>query len=226
MGSSRNNLGPATGYRLQATGCLYLFGIRARLHGCPILPGFGRCGKPGSQTSRLSHIAQNLAQRGPVKERAFRPASQANHSPGFSPGASASAHGSMGAPYLPGFGRCGKPRSQTSRLSHIAQNLAQRGPVEERAFRPASQSNHSPGFSPGAPVSGHEFTRAALCAKSTPGFSPCRFEGAQLQLCHNSRKMNSALAAEGWAPRATTSVQLPATGFCAIAFPQSPRVCR
>ncbi len=184
-------------------------------------PGFSPCRFEGAQLqpchkNRKTNPALVEARWAPLKSPRPMQLPATGYSLQAAVSAFVSGHDSMGAAYLPGFGRCGKPRSHTSRpciTARLHPNLAQRGPVEERAFRPASPARNSPGFSPGASVpghdsmgapfwlrlglgaarvgtrkpgsaafvSGHDFSRAAICAKSTPGFSPCRFEGAQLQ---------------------------------------------
>jgi len=115
---------------------------------------------------------------------------------------------STGAPYLPGFGRCGKAQSrpaalESTQLKNLSSRAERRGAAcPEQApsvARCASNGSLALGHGKRAKarrlVSGHEFTRAEASLKS-PGFSPCgppisgtKREGARLQSCRKRPKI-------------------------------------
>jgi error-prone DNA polymerase len=71
------------------------------------------------------------------------------------------------------------------------------GCEEGQPFERAQLRNLQKDCSAIAFVSGHDLGRAEMDPKRDPGFSPCSFEGARLQPCHNDLNLGSALAAEG-----------------------------
>src|ERR1700733_13959031 len=106
--------------------------------GAPYLPGFGRCGKAQITTSWVPHICPVLADVGrhgspqagcPISARCWQMWEGTDHH-------------KLGAPYLPGVGRCGKARITTSWVPHICPVLADVG----RHTSPQAGCPHLPGF--------------------------------------------------------------------------------
>ena len=98
-----------------------------------------------------------------------------------------------GAPHLPGFGRCGMPRSPAATPET---KVPQRGTtVEAPAFRPGNKAEERTGLQPRSFVSGHDFSRAVKLKKRC-GLSPL---GSLLDWLH-ARAAQLRLRRPKWPP--------------------------